>query len=706
MMNYLCEQGCDVTVVTDEGQSILHLAAMSGSLKVMKLAMSQSGVDSHGKVRIAIDVQDSFGATPFLISCAMGKVSVMEYLLEQGCNIFHRGGKEDRLNSALHLSVSGGHIEATRWLLDHGLDPKSPNESGQTPLDVSRLSGSQEVAEMLSDHLSKYSSWDRLKAFLEPALETALASQDLARGVAVLQEMVSVAEAPAGYVSEKDGNSFLHLAAALGCRRLIKQLTRLGLGVNALNSSHMTPLHLAVKGNHLDALTTFQKLGADFNAKDDIGNQIIHLAADGGFDRLVQAIVEHALNEVNSPNEKGWTALHYACSGGHERVVKTLIEAGANATIAEGGITPLHLACYNSHSDIATYLICQSDVDVGHCDASGMCALNIAESKNLLSLLDTLCQREYLPMAGKNFAPVVVQDMFLTATEFGDISLMERMLELGADIDYSRPSDGLTAVTVACEKKNFSALEFLFQNGSNVNCLNGNGFTALHLACSHSNPTEEDLEMILFLLRHEASLNVFGSTGVTPFHMILADQTLSRLLSDDFFASQTIFPDLKNRLGQPPLHIAILAGSLASLDFLLNQTIDINAQDADQATALSLACRCGHVMMSLKLIQKGADVNLCDSKGNSPLSLACGSGNLKLAQLLYDQNADVNLCTKTGDSLLHIACQNGRFVLAKWLVSIGLKLDCLNEAGQSPRSAGLQFNGQKSFQEWLADSKT
>jgi ankyrin repeat protein len=409
MVNYLCDSGCDVTCVTDENETILHAGAMSGKLKMMKrvrslwIGRSLSNEESTGRRRSssssssgeggrdikAMDIEDSFGTTPFLLSCGVGKVSVMKYLTDEGCNIFHRGGREDRQNSALHFSVCGGHVDATSWLLDHGLNPESQNEAGKTPVDVARSLGMVELSNLLDANLSQFSAMDRAKSFLDPMLESALASEDFERGAVVLREMISMLSSnPEEYVND-DGNTLLHLATTVGDRRLIKQLSRLRFDLNSLNSFHLAPIHLAVFHNHLEALRTLHKLGANFTIRDDIGNTILHLAADRGDDDFVFFIIE-TWKKINSKNEKGWTALHYACSRGHESIVKTLIDAGAKATIAEGGITPLHLACYNNHSDIAIYLICQSDVDVGHCDDSGMCALDIAESNRLIDVTQLL----------------------------------------------------------------------------------------------------------------------------------------------------------------------------------------------------------------------------------------------------------------------------------------------------------------------------
>jgi ankyrin repeat protein len=61
-----------------------------------------------------------------------------------------------------------------------------------------------------------------------------------------------------------------------------------------------------------DACRTLLQLGADITARDNNGNQPLHLAAHGGAnDAMVMFIQEYSV-PVDSPGQSGWTALHQA----------------------------------------------------------------------------------------------------------------------------------------------------------------------------------------------------------------------------------------------------------------------------------------------------------------------------------------------------------------------------------------------------------
>ena len=52
--------------------------------------------------------------------------------------------------------------------------------------------------------------------------------------------------------------------------------------IDAADSLHHTPLHIAAKRNHISAVKILLTKGADMQLKDDNGDQPIHIAAEAG----------------------------------------------------------------------------------------------------------------------------------------------------------------------------------------------------------------------------------------------------------------------------------------------------------------------------------------------------------------------------------------------------------------------------------------
>eukprot|EP00604_Paraphysomonas_vestita_P004387 CAMPEP_0174825876 /NCGR_PEP_ID=MMETSP1107-20130205/43209_1 /TAXON_ID=36770 /ORGANISM="Paraphysomonas vestita, Strain GFlagA" /LENGTH=164 /DNA_ID=CAMNT_0016057949 /DNA_START=1905 /DNA_END=2400 /DNA_ORIENTATION=+ len=113
----------------------------------------------------------------------------MEYLFEEGCDIFHRGDDEDRLNSGLHISVRYGNVDGCVWLLEHGLDPESINENGNNCVDISNFNGFEDISEMLVDNINKYNREYRVRKYLDVMIDELLDKEEYDRCVPILREI-------------------------------------------------------------------------------------------------------------------------------------------------------------------------------------------------------------------------------------------------------------------------------------------------------------------------------------------------------------------------------------------------------------------------------------------------------------------------------------------------------------------------------------
>ena len=69
--------------------------------------------------------------------------------------------------------------------------------------------------------------------------------------------------------------------------------------------------------------------------------------------------------DVNEPNSDGWMPLHVACEEGHTDVATMLLAANAEVNPAgQDGTTPLIFACQEGHADLVTNLLAaNADVD-------------------------------------------------------------------------------------------------------------------------------------------------------------------------------------------------------------------------------------------------------------------------------------------------------------------------------------------------------
>jgi ankyrin repeat protein len=136
---------------------------------------------------------------------------------------------------------------------------------------------------------------------------------------------------------------------------------------------------------------------ADYSKVDDKGNNILHNTVDTD---LIRSLSEQYHYLVNLKNEKGWTPLHTAIFHKQYDVVVELLKfknVNVNAKISRNlvdkikhfqifdqyheGRTPLIMACYMRHYEIAKLLLDHPSTDINLQDAFGNSAIYYASIK-------------------------------------------------------------------------------------------------------------------------------------------------------------------------------------------------------------------------------------------------------------------------------------------------------------------------------------
>jgi len=168
----------------------------------------------------------------------------------------------------------------------------------------------------------------------------------------------------------------------------------------------------------------------------------LHRAAQGGFDTVVQLLLELGADlEVVESN--GMKPIHLAALHGHRRIVELLIEAGSseNAEIISIGATPLHVAAMSGHIPVVETLI-----------AAG-------------ADLDAKMERDWVAMHHA----------------YNNIEIMKRLVEGGANINAT--TDKLwTPLNLAANEGYEIEVKFLLDVGADAAISNDSGQPPLHTA--------------------------------------------------------------------------------------------------------------------------------------------------------------------------------------------------------------------------------
>jgi uncharacterized protein len=370
-------------------------------------------------------------------------------------------------------------------------------------------------------------------------------------------------------------------------------------------------------------------------------------AAEAVQERLRQAIkqgdasaVEEALNggaNLRRPFNFGPLPLTEAAYAGNPKIVQLLLDRGApiNARTPMGETALMAAAKAGSPGMVA--LLLDKGADVNARDWRGATALaqfNYVSIQNLAEIAGLLIDRG----ARLNLADIFGNTPLLAATKFGDLDLMKRMLEQGADPN-ARNKQGWTAMmhiyggsaterfppltaTTVYEASATERFRLLLEHGADLHARDKTGMTVLMHAAEHA-----DSDALEFLIERGADVTARDRTGRTAL-----------MTADEYQGT----------------------GIERKLELLLSKGANVNGRDRDRKTALIHAAKSfdesgRHVSVPRKvrwLREHGADINAQSLDGTTPLLFAARVGNNALVQYLLAEGADPNLRDRNGVSAM------------------------------------------------------
>ena len=121
VVKLLIERNADVEGRTSTDSTPLRVAAHDGHLDVVR-CLVESGAD--------VNARTQYEATPIMVACDYGHLSIITYLINKGAFVDLQA-KDG--NTALHYAAQRGHLEVVSQLLSLGA-PQLPNNQGLTPL--------------------------------------------------------------------------------------------------------------------------------------------------------------------------------------------------------------------------------------------------------------------------------------------------------------------------------------------------------------------------------------------------------------------------------------------------------------------------------------------------------------------------------------------------------------------------------------------
>ena len=385
------------------------------------------------------------------------------------------------------------------------------------------------------------------------------------------------------------------------------------------------------------------------------------------YGRVGQNVVISDVNDLlNSKDDTGHTILHYAARFNRFKILFALIGRSDKYNLdievkTDEDYTPLHYAARYISSE-------QND-----CDVSKMSEDEI--------------------------------EKFANNQESCSVSAIQLIIEYSKkrqnfNINITDKYDQ-TPLHHACLRGNYFASRELIAQGANVDSVDNQKSTALHIAC------ERDYPKIVCLLVENANILLEDFESSTAFHLASAagfdgifDILRKKLTSKE---QRDILIDTKDSDGNTVLHTAVIGGERSCVNECLKLGFKLDAENNDGAQCIHLAAQFGRVNIAKILLDtKNQHLNVVDRLQNTPLHYAARYNRQQMISYLLRKGSEPNAKNLDSNSPFMLAASFGNVLAVKeFLKNPSCKLDLTDRYGKTALFHAIEKDEDKVVEEIL-----
>ncbi|KAL7037562.1 hypothetical protein ACKWTF_009276 [Chironomus riparius] len=541
----------------------LHLASGYNRVKVVQILL-QNGADCHEK--------DKGGLVSLHNSASYGHLEVSQLLIKSGANV---NAADLWQFTPLHEAAQKGRAEVCSLLISEGADINFLNCHNKSPLDLAprdlqeRMAYEYKGIQLLS--ACRECDITRVKKFLtsqtisfahpftgDQALHV-IAMSAFPKRKQILEFLIR--KGAQLNIKNKDLLSPLALSSKFANYDIMDCLIRNGANINITDGLGQTCLHQAAKDDDVQAVRLLLSHAADPDvvslqgytpsqvAKEnvlkifkeekkgtkelqestsDLESQLLEASKSGDL-TTVKKIISLNSRIVNCRDSEGRnsTPLHFASGYNRVSVVEYLLEHSADVHASDkGGLVPLHNSSSYGHLEVSQMLI-KYGANVNALDLWKFSPLHEASAKGKYEIVKLLLKHGADPKLKNrdNATPLdlakdqEIADLLrgnaalLDAAKKGDLARVKKLLT--SDNINCRDVAGRnsTPLHLAAGYNNYEVVEYLLENGANVNSTDKGGLIALHNASSFGH-----LEIAAILIKYNTQVDAVDKWGFTPLH--------------------------------------------------------------------------------------------------------------------------------------------------------------------------------------------
>ena len=224
------------------------------------------------------------------------------------------------------------------------------------------------------------------------------------------------------------------------------------------------------------------------------------------------------------------------------------------------------------------------------------------------------------------------------------------------DIDIKNEEEK-TPLFIAIKKKYFDIANLLIKNKANINAIDCNGSTFLHLAV-----IEYDLEFIKNLLSFGININQLDIYGNSALHIAVWKENIECI---KILIKNKADVNLQCISGFFPIDYAAILNNEKIIEILIQNNSSFNLVNKYGKTSFYNFIKHRKKISLIKLMVKfGVDLNKVFENSESYFHLAVKTGNIKIIQFLIENRVDIKKKDIFGLNSYHYACIKGyKFII-------------------------------------------
>ncbi|XP_071041583.1 alpha-latrotoxin-Lt1a-like [Parasteatoda tepidariorum] len=497
------------------------------------------------------------------------------------------------------------------------------------------------------------------------------------------------------------GRTPLHLACISGYDDIVQYLIPKLFDINTYDKLGYTPLHHAVRHNHLKVLNillaskkccldskTFKnetalclavtnnytestrlliKYGADVNDGDPLHKALMR----GSQDMCIILLENKSTDILKQFEDKTETLLWFAVTKGLKRVVSFVLDKKKLLT-SDDLNEILYFAIHRGYDDIVSILL-NHGADVNFVFKLNFCPLHLAVFCGHFDIIKLLLARgaDFNKLNSENQRPVDLA-VFLGHLESAQIFFQKKIMDINEKIHGDS-----TLLNLAAECGHLDIVKFLINGGADLNVIGSFGSKPIHTAaqmghlhivkyfiqcdeklltdrgCSnmsllHYASAEGHIEVVKYLIEKGIDVNDECDDGFRSIHFAIKfdhEEVIKVLLNYGAFYDCIRLYQIENKdikgifLMTKELFHSVICNNISKVISLVDEGACINAKDSTDNTVLHYAARKGHAEIILILVKNNANPNILGEKNATPLHYASVYGRIEVVIILLENGA-------------------------------------------------------------------